>query len=327
MNAVVTIPNNIPAHLRGRIGQPSVLGDSLKGGLPTGETFPRISIKGSRFRVVEGEKEEVIDATYIDVIIVGANPRLSKTYYAKKWDPDAEATAPDCYSLDGVRPASDAEHKQNDVCATCQHAAWGSKINDNGREGKACADHKRLAVVAADDPSGAVYLLQVTAAALKGLSQYQRELSSRNIPPEIVRTRLAFDSTVSFPKLTFKFQDFIDEDAQNAITPLFGADKVTAITGQAMEGSAAIQQIEAQPVPAPTPPPAPPPPPPPAPAKKGFGSKPAANAPMAHAVTSQPVPVKTATKKDAPVPQVDSSSLSAEIDELLNNMDKDDPAS
>ena len=84
-----------------------------------------------------------------DVIIVGANPALSKMYYAGKWDPDAEQKGPDCYSMNGLRPAADAKNKQSDLCSTCKHAAWGSKVSELGKEGKACSDSKRLAVVAA----------------------------------------------------------------------------------------------------------------------------------------------------------------------------------
>ena len=186
------VPTNIqiPAHLAGKVGQPSSLAQSLTGGLTSGEGsgFAKISIKGSRFRIVEDGTETVLDTTKLPVVIVGANPKLSKTYYAKAWDKDAEASAPDCYSLDGTSPHPDSETPQNDVCAACQWNAWGSKTGNNGQQLKACADQKRLAVVAADDPTGKVYLLQVTPAALKGLNAYQKELSTRGIPPEIVKT-------------------------------------------------------------------------------------------------------------------------------------------
>ena len=118
------------------------------------------------------------------------------------------------------------------MCASCPQNAWGSKITPQGQQVKACADQKRLAVVAADDPTGSVYLLQVTPGALKGLNSYQKELSTRGIPPEIVKTTISFDTDASYPKLKFSFGGFIDEAAQEAVDKLFGIDAVLTITGE-----------------------------------------------------------------------------------------------
>lgn len=228
------VPTNIqvPAHLAAKVGQPSALSQSIASGITQGQAFPRISIKGARFRIVEDGTETVLDTTALEVVIVGANPKLSKTYYAKAWDKDAEPTAPDCYSLDGIKPHPESESPQNDMCAGCPHNAWGSKIGPQGQLLKACTDQKRLAIVAADDPDGPVYLLQVTPAALKGLNAYHKELSMRGIPAEIVRTKITFDTDASFPKLKFGFGGFLDEDTYSVVEPLFGRDDVLEITGE-----------------------------------------------------------------------------------------------
>ena len=246
------VPSNIqiPAHLAGKVGAPSVLAQSLTGGLSTGgDGFPRISIKGSRFRIVDGGDETVLDSTKIDVIIVGANPRLSKTWYEKAWTPDAEPSAPDCFSLTGVGPHTDSTNPQNDLCASCPQNAWGSKLTPQGQQIKACADQKRLAVVAADDADGSVYLLQVTPGALKGLNAYQKELSTRGIPPEIVKTTLSFDTDASYPKLAFGFGGFIDEAAQAAVDKLFGTEQVLKITGEKEIDKPVVPKVAAKPAP------------------------------------------------------------------------------
>ena len=93
MSNIVPANIQVPTHLANRIGASSVLGAALTGGLSSGNSFPKISIKGSRFRIVEGDTETVLDSTNLDVVIVGANPRLSKTWYAKAWTKDAEPTA------------------------------------------------------------------------------------------------------------------------------------------------------------------------------------------------------------------------------------------
>jgi len=299
MTNIVPANIKVPAHLAARVGVQSALAQSLTGGLSSGggESYPRISIKGARFRIIDGDTETVLDSTTLEVVIVGANPRLSKIWYAKQWTPDAEPSAPDCYSLDGIGPDPQATNPQNDLCASCPQNAWGSKVTPQGQQIKACADQKRLAVVAADDPNGPVYLLQVTPAALKGLNQYQKELSVRGIPPEIVKTKVSFDTDASFPKLKFSFGGFLDEETQAVVDELFGSTKVKDITGETPRTAVAVPKIAA---PAPVAPKpavtvaeveeveAPIPAPAPAPVKRGFGAakpeaKPKAAAPKAAA--------------------------------------------
>ena len=192
-----------------------------------------------------------------------------------------------------------------------------------GQQIKACSDLKRLAVVAADDPSGPVYLLQVTPAALKGLNAYQKELSMRGIAAEIVRTRISFDTDASFPKLKFGFGGFLDEATMVAVDDLFGSDKVKEITGEAT-GPEPVA-----PAPAPRPAPVKAAAPAPVPAaetpKRGFGAKPAAAPVQAAAVEAAPAPApKAAPKKAAPVTTADASSLADDIANMLEGMDADD---
>jgi len=323
MSNIVPVNIQVPAHLAARVGVPSTLAASLTGGLSSGQSFPKISIKGSRFRIKEGDTETVLDATTLDVVIVGANPRLSKTWYAKSWDKDAEPQAPDCFSLDGVSPDPESSDPQNDLCASCPQNAWGSKVTDSGQQVKACSDNKRLAVVSADDPSGPVYLLSVTPAALKGLNQYQKELSVRGIPPEIVKTRVSFDTDASFPKLKFTFGGFLDADVQEVVDGLFGTDQVKEITGETLRTPVAVPQIAKVPAPAPVAPkpavkaaaPAVEPAPAPAPAqaaapKRGFGA-------------SKPAKPAAAPAAAAPAPQA-AASLADEIAALVGEVSADD---
>jgi hypothetical protein len=326
------IPTNvkIPAHLAAKVGQPSALSQSIASGISSGQSFPRISIKASRFRIVEDGTETVLDSTTLDVVIVGANPKLSKTFYAKTWDKDAEPAAPDCYSLDGIRPHPESESPQNDLCASCPHNAWGSKVGPQGQQLKACTDQKRLAVVAADDPEGPVYLLQVTPAALKGLNAYHKELSMRGIPAEIVKTKIGFDTDASFPKLKFGFGGFLDEAAYAAVEPLFGADNVLEITGERQPEIVAVPTqprkavVNAKAIPAPAPAPEPEeeeeaPAPVADKPKRGFG---AAKAAEPKAVVKPKVVAKPKAEPKAAVEVDDDvSSLADEIAALVGDDD------
>ncbi len=327
-NALIPTNIQIPAHLAARVGVPSALAQSMTGGLSSGNSFPRISIKGARFRIVEGDTETVLESTTLDVVVVGANPRLSKTWYAKQWTPDAEPQSPDCFSLDGIGPDAESKDPQNDVCASCPQNAWGSKVTPQGQEIKACADLKRLAVVSADDPSGPVYLLSVTPAALKGLNQYQKELSVRGIPPEIVKTRVSFDTDASFPKLKFTFGGFLEADTQAIVDKLFGTDEVKEVTGESARQVVAVPRIAApqvapkpavkaavpveEPAPAPAPAPA-------ATPKRGFG------APKAEAAPAVKAAAKPTAKPAATVAAADDAmSLADEIAALVGEVSADD---
>jgi len=330
MSNIVPVNIQVPAHLAGRVGVPSVLGAALTGGLSSGQTFPKISIKASRFRIKEGDTETVLESTTLDVVVVGANPRLSKTWYAKQWDANAEPVAPDCFSLDGVSPDPESEDPQNDLCASCPHSAWGSKVTPTGQKVKACSDKKRLAVVAADDASGPVYLLEVTPAALKGLNQYQKELAVRGIPPEIVKTRVSFDTDASFPKLKFTFGGFLEADVQEVVDGLFGSEQVNEITGETLRTPVAVPKIAAPAPVAPKPAvkaaaPVEEPAPAPAPAqaaapKRGFGASKAAAAAPAAAPAAKPAPAKA-----APAPSAEAAtSLADEIAALVGEVSADD---
>lgn len=325
------VPSNIqiPAHVARRMGQPSALAAKIMGGLTSGESVPRISIKGSRFRIVEGGNETVLDTTTLNVVIVGANPNLSKTYYAKAWDGSAEPTAPDCYSLGGITPAPDSTSPQNDLCASCPHNAWGSKKGPQGQDLKACSDTKRLAVVAAEDPTGPIYLLTVTAAALKGLNAYQKELTMRGMATEIVVTKVSFDTSASFPKLMFSFGGFLDDETMATLDDVANSPSVLDITGESAAGIPAVPQmqktlakpsVKAAPLPAPAPvvveeveeeAPAP---------KRGFGAKAAAPAPAPAAAPKAAAP-KAAPK---PAPVESTSSIADDIANLLSEVDADD---
>ena len=345
MSNIIPANITIPAHLAARVGVPSALAQQVTAGLSSGMTYPRISIKGARFRIVEGDTETVLDTINLQVVIVGANPHLSKNWYAKAWTPDSDKNeAPDCFSLNGIYPDPESTMPQNDMCASCPQNAWGSKITPQGQQIKACADQKRLAVVAADDPSGPVYLLQVTPAALKGLNQYQKELAVRGIPPEIVKTAVSFDTDASFPKLKFTFGGFLDADTQEVVDGLFGSDAVKEVTGEV-----AVQPITIAPLappapakvkpaaPAPAPAPAPEPEPAPAPApKRGFGAGKAAAAPAAAApaaaAPAAAAPAAAAPKRglgaSKPAATVSTatqaSSLADEIAALVGEVDADD---
>lgn len=180
-----------------------------------------ISLKGNRFRcVVGGQEMDPFDTTYLDVVILGSAENVSRVYYATKYDPNAEAVAPTCYSADGKKPSDNVVNKQAEQCNLCPQNVKGSALTGDG-VGKACSYFRRLAVMIVGDPEGRVWRLDVKSKGLFGtsypqlrkfnLNDYARAVSRTQFEFQQLVTRLSFDSNDSVPKLLFEARSVIDK--------------------------------------------------------------------------------------------------------------------
>lgn len=207
-----------------------VLADEFGGGLSQGVTFPRIGLKGTRFAIKDGDLEQVIPQSTIDIVIVRARPTIDKTWYASKYDPNSEEKAgPDCYSKDGIKPAADAMIPQCEICATCHQNAFGSGTDQNGNpsKGKACSDTKQLAVFA----QGKCYGFKITPASLKAYNAYLKTLAGYSLTPPVVVTRIGFDPNFTYPVLTFEYVATLDPAQAAAIQQMRTSQEVEDICG------------------------------------------------------------------------------------------------
>lgn len=240
----------VPAHIAARIaarqqaGTKSAVTDAIVG---NGIDIPRISIRASRYRLVEGGVETPVGIT-LDTIIVGANPRVSKVFYAKQFDASASDVRPDCFSNDGLKPDASVQNPVHTGCADCPHNVLGSKILPSGAKSKMCADQRHLAVVAAADPTK-VYSLTVPVSGMKALREYLKDLGNYGLIPEETITELGFDDTASFPKITFKRKGYVPESAIPRVEALIGSDAAKVATRQMAPSSAgpALAAPEAKP--------------------------------------------------------------------------------
>jgi len=335
----------LPAHLQGK---ETGLSEGLMSGIG-GIAVNRIGVKGSRFRQeIRGEEVGVWDENYLDVIFVKVQPKVSRKFYAGKYDAKAETNAPPtCYSVDGVVPAEDVHNKQSTACDTCPQNVKGSKMGDDGNKGRACGFFRRLAVRLAEDETNTIYRLDVAAMGLFGdshpkeqkysLNEYAKALKNRSLDPGQIVTRLSFDTDQSVPKLLFQPLRFISELDQEMIEQL---NETPAEIEQYVEvkfNTAATETDDAPPAPAPAaakpkPKPAPKAAPvveeeeeveevaPPAAAKP----KPAAPKPVP---AKAPAPAATAPKPAAPKPKAAApapavqESADDEIDDILAGLD------
>lgn len=251
-NVALFSGSNVPAFAKK--GELSDLAKSLAGGAGGGGG-KRISIKGGVFRLLVGGKEvAAIEERYLDVVIVNAAPKIGRTFYMKAYDGDAQS-GPDCWSADGEKPDPSSTNAQSDRCATCPQNIKGSGSGDS----RACRFSQRLAVVLANDIEGSVMQLQVPGASIFGqeegdkrpLQAYARYLAAQNVSPEMLVTRVQFDTKATAPKLFFKPARWVTEeeyeavvrqgqteDAKRAVTMTVAkVDKVEAPAPLAIEGS------------------------------------------------------------------------------------------
>src|SRR5258706_8465695 len=155
---------------------------AMSAGLGPG-MHPRISIKGSRFTLIDaGGTKFPWQQLILPVVIIGANPVASKIYYEGPYDPDS-GSPPTCYSDNGIAPSMNASYKQSATCATCPHFGWGSATSPlTGKPTKACDDKKKIAVKVIGDQAFQTYELQVPPASLRALNTYGAFISARNTP-------------------------------------------------------------------------------------------------------------------------------------------------
>lgn len=178
--------------------------------LSTGGTISRriqTNTNGTFKRIINGEQIGSAVRSEINVVILHALPKVSRVYYAEKFDPNKEATLPNCWSNLGDRPEAAAANPQHSNCADCAMNIKGS--GDNG--GRACRFQRRLSVLLAGDPSGDVYQFNVPAKSLFGkgtgnvhpFESYVKYLLANGHSPDGVVTTISFDSDADTMALLF----------------------------------------------------------------------------------------------------------------------------
>lgn len=233
--AVLQNGGNLPAFMKDVDAKS--LNQAAAKGTSTGESPNRISIKQSRFRlIVGGQQVKVFENSYLDVIMVRANPEASKVFFSGTYDPNAEDQMPDCWSDNGVHPSPNVDNPVSRWCKNCPKNAWGSAISKmSGKKIKACDDRKRIAIVPESKPGGDLYQLSIPGASLTEFAQYMRMLNevSPAVPYNGVVTRISFDPDADYPKLVFKPVRYITDDEYAEVSGRFDADetrKVATIT-------------------------------------------------------------------------------------------------
>lgn len=260
----------------------AVKGEEHKLSAGVGPGFARITYRGGKWgiryqgettmarRYVQQGNMMVDDGPNpkLDIIILDVSETPSKYYYIGAFNPESATNPPDCWSTNGITPDSGAPRKQSPTCAGCPHNAWGSakRRDDNTpSRGKACTDHKRLAVVPVSDITNKAYggpmLLLVPPTSLKLLAPYEQKLARGGFRFFEVWTQLSFDDKATFPLFEFDAIRPLNDKEGMQVLEMRKDDLVKRILTTEVEGVEGYDQPEyATPTgsnepPAPNPPP------------------------------------------------------------------------
>ena len=196
MSEIMTLDQNLPDFLQ-QAGV-SALTKQLAGTSGVARIVPKNGI----FRKVVGGEEMGKVKNNINVVIVNASPKVGRVFYMKQWTPDAEPSAPDCFSNDGASPDPQAANPQSDRCDTCQQNIKGSGMGNS----KACRYSRRLALVLEEDfgtsLEGKVYQMNLASKSLFGtgtgdnahtFENYTKYLANNGKSLDYVVTQIAFN--------------------------------------------------------------------------------------------------------------------------------------
>lgn len=202
------------------------------------DAFPLLSIKGKVFRVrIAGVETAFVDpatkqaVAALDVVLVNASRNLSKSFYIKGYT-EGQLDAPDCWSMDSLRPDPSVANKVSISCVACPMNAFGSRITEAGKQAKACQDARRIAVVmphqlGIDEPL--VMMLRVPATSLKNLKAYAQLLDRHGFEPNGCVTRIHFDYVDAYPKLVFNFVSPLSDQQYGKVIEMADGTLVTGM--------------------------------------------------------------------------------------------------
>jgi hypothetical protein len=186
----------------------------------------RIVPKNGIFRKTVGGEEMGKVKGNVNAVIVNASPAVGRIFYAKQWSPDAEPTAPDCFSNDGRAPDAGSVNPQADRCDSCQQNIKGSGQGNS----KACRYSRRIALVLEEDfgtsLEGSVYQMNLASKSLFGDSvgdnthtfeNYSKYLANNGKSLDYVITQISFNEDNDNQSVLFTPTRYINK-AQHAVT-------------------------------------------------------------------------------------------------------------
>jgi len=232
MNDLIKSNGNLPAHAQAT-GKSNLASDM------GGSGAPRLGFKGSRFRINMGGDERVLGGTELKVVILEANPHVSRVFYGTAYDPES-SSRPECASADGVTPLASIAEPQSKACNVCPMNEKGSAVTDTGGKTRACSFYKRTVLLLVDQPELGPLVADMKAMSMFGksypdkglfsLRDYAQRLDQNKVMPYAVVTTLEFDVNESVPKVLFRATDYTSaEFHEEHVMPLLESGELETL--------------------------------------------------------------------------------------------------
>lgn len=217
----------------------------------------RIVPKNGIFRKTVGGEEMGKIKGNLNAIIVNASPAVGRIFYAKAWTPDAEPTAPDCFSNDGRTPDDGSANKQAERCDNCTQNTKGSGMGNS----KACRYSRRIALVLEEDfgtsLEGEVYQMNLASKSLFGdgagdnthtFENYTKYLANNGKSLDYVMTQISpneanDNQSVLFTPLRFIKKPEYEVASKTAALP--AVQKMVVMTPYQADASGRAPKLEA----------------------------------------------------------------------------------
>lgn len=214
MSNVALFNNQLPDYLK------EVQLDDVTRALAGDSQVKRIALGNNKFVLkVNGTEVSKTNTDKLEVVIVNASKHISRTYYAKEWDPkNTTVTPPDCWSNDGEKPDPSVKEPQSATCMGCPQDINGSGQGNT----KACRKNRRIAVALASDLDGDVYQMTLQSKSIfydmkdpgdldhMPFNQYAKYVGSQGYNLNTLVTEMRFDEDSNVGKLFFRPVRFLE---------------------------------------------------------------------------------------------------------------------
>lgn len=177
-------------------------------------SVPRISLRGRKFRLIEGGEEIRKPSDELRLVILAVEPEANlfiKTFYEGQYV-SGDSSPPTCASSNGIAPDGWVTNPQSNRCMTCPKNQFGSATSRDGKKAKACKDAKRIWGALPEDVSGTVFALNIPVSSLKNVADYAKKLKSNGFPISAVITKMIMEDA-EYPKVMFEMDGFLDENS------------------------------------------------------------------------------------------------------------------
>jgi len=234
----------VPAELAAAFG-------GVETNMSGGEQAPHISIKGKVWKIVKEGSENPLMTTVdgeptpmptIKVVILNQIPKRSRVFFPKDYE-EGTNVQPECWSINGDTPSSEVSEPVANTCSSCPNAIKGSKITENGQT-TACGTNKRICVIPSNKPDATALLVKLPVTSLWESSpseeaqgwysydNYLKYLKANGVAhTAMVVTTMKFDANVSYPKVMFKYNGYVDGGMATQIAGRVNSDEVTEVLG------------------------------------------------------------------------------------------------